>query len=109
MRNEAGRLSGAALVALCLLLLGPAVEAQSSCSIQGLVIASSGRPVASVWVLLIRGGQEGSRSLTGDDGRYYMGGLGPGSYTIAVKQGQTRLFEATVTLRADERYDIRLP
>ena len=100
--------SGLALATVVLLLVGGAVVAGERCSIEGAVATASGRPVASVWVVLTRSGQEQARSLTGDDGRYYMGALEPGQYVIAVTKDGRTIFQAAVTLRARELYDITL-
>jgi hypothetical protein len=76
------------------------------CSVQGKVADGSDRPVARVWVVLSQGDTERARTLTGDDGRYYMAGLAQGSYRVRVRRGQTTLTERKVTLNGNETYNL---
>ena len=83
----------AAAVLAMMLSLGPTMFArdngiavQTSNYITGRV-TSSGRPVPSVWVVMRQGGYEKGRSLTGDDGSYYIGNLGDGEYEIVLSRG----------------------
>ena len=76
------------LMVLVVVLLAPAVAAaaESGHHVTGTVTAN-GRPVASVTVKIQIGGNT-KRSVTGDDGRYYIGGLRAGRYKlVASKDG----------------------
>jgi hypothetical protein len=98
-------------LALC---LGAATLAAASTalaggeSMRGTVTGSSGQLVASAWVVVERGGAEQGKSLTGDDGRYYIGGLDSGSYQITVRKGDQVLYRGTVSLPANQAFDIRV-
>lgn len=71
-------------------------------------VTRSGRPVRSAWVILTRNGDEKGKSLTGDDGRYYIGGLDAGEYEIEVKQGPYNLFAGRVRLPEESLYDVEV-
>lgn len=83
---------------------------QPSVYITGKVVQRS-NPVRSVWVLLYDGNRLQGRSLTGDDGRYYIGGLENKKYTIIVKRQPTasNLFSQQVTLPKNRQFDITVP
>ncbi|HEX6896546.1 MAG TPA: hypothetical protein VF146_14805 [Bryobacteraceae bacterium] len=83
---------------------------QTSVYITGKVVQRS-NPVRSIWVLLYDGNRLQGRSLTGDDGRYYIGGLENKSYTIIVKRQPTasNLFTQQVTLPKNRQFDITVP
>ena len=98
---------------LCLVLLlvaatHPAAQAAGSCSISGVVSTASGEPAASVWVTLLRDGARKGRSLSGDDGSYYIAGLDSGSYEIVVEDDGKVLYTGRVKLPNDKAHDIRL-
>lgn len=78
-------------------------------SMRGTVTSSSGQLVASAWVVVVQGGTEKGKSLTGDDGRYYIGGLDSGSYQITVRKGDQVLYQGNVNLPANQAFDIRVP
>ncbi|HEX8774267.1 MAG TPA: carboxypeptidase-like regulatory domain-containing protein [Pyrinomonadaceae bacterium] len=69
-------------------------------------VTKFGRPLPSVWVIISQGGYEKGRSLTGDDGKYYLGNLSDGVYKIEVYRGKLRLAEEQVSLPADGRHNI---
>ena len=98
-------------LALC---LGAATLAAASTalaggeSMRGTVTTASGQLVASAWVVVERSGAEQGKSLTGDDGRYYIGGLDSGSYQITVRQGDRVVYRGTVSLPANQAFDIRV-
>jgi hypothetical protein len=69
---------------------------------------SSNRPVSSVWVEVFKRGQRVARSLTGDDGKYYVSGLDKGSYEIVVLRGAQELFRGGVDLSGNRIFDINL-
>jgi len=81
-----------------------AVSAQSDdrC-IKGIIQSPSGRPFSSVWVIVSQNGNEKGRSLTGDDGKYYISNLSDGVYDLAVYKGNGLLHKEQVDLRADSR------
>jgi len=86
-----------------------AAGAQSSRTfLKGAVLSSTGRPVRSVWVIVGQNGRDTGRSLTGDDGRYYIGNLAPGRYDVTVSNGRTQLHKGQVSLPASGSYDIRV-
>ena len=66
------------------------------------------RPIRAAWVIVERDGQEQGRSLTGDDGRYYIGDLRPGEYEVVVKQGARNVFSGHVRLPEGKVYNIQL-
>lgn len=72
--------------------------------ITGTVI-SSGRPVPSVLVIINQGGSERGRSLTGDDGKYYIDNLDVGSYELVATRGNRQVIHQ-VTLPNDRVHDI---
>jgi len=79
--------------------------------VTGIVTTASSIPVRSVWVILYDGTALKGRSLTGDDGRYYIGRLDKRTYTIIVRRQITGsdLFKSQVTLPQNRGYNIRLP
>src|SRR5262252_9850923 len=60
-------------------------------------VTSAGRPARSVWVIISLNGREKGRSLTGDDGKYYIGDLDPGTYDFVVQRGD-QLYKGRATL-----------
>ncbi|MBV8856856.1 MAG: carboxypeptidase regulatory-like domain-containing protein [Acidobacteria bacterium] len=81
-----------------------AVSAQSDDRyMEGIVQSPNGALFSSVWVIVAQNGGEKGRSLTGDDGRYYINNLNDGAYDLAVYRGNSLLKEEQVNLRADSR------
>jgi len=76
--------------------------------IKGTVRSSSGRLFTSVWVSVRQNGVEKGRSLTGDDGKYYIDNLSGGVYEIVVMQGRGQIYSGQVNLPGDSRYDISI-
>ena len=74
--------------------------------IKGVVKSSSGRLFVSVWVTISQNGVEKGRSLTGDDGKYYISNLNEGMYDIVVLQGNRQVFKERVNLPGNSRHDI---
>jgi hypothetical protein len=72
------------------------------------VVLSGGKPARSVWVIAGQNGTEKSRSLTGDDGRYYIGNLAPGRYDVTVMSGKNQLYKGQVSLPANSTFNIRI-
>jgi Carboxypeptidase regulatory-like domain len=62
---------------------------------------SSGTPVPSVWVIISQNGSEKGRSLTGDDGKFYIDNLPDGKYDLVATKGNRQVI-VKVTL-PDER------
>jgi hypothetical protein len=60
-------------------------------------VTSAGKPARSVWVIVSLDGREKGRSLTGDDGKYYIANLDPGTYDFVVQRGE-QLFKGRATL-----------
>jgi hypothetical protein len=60
-------------------------------------VTSAGKPARSVWVIISMNGQEKGRSLTGDDGKYYIANLDPGIYDFVVERGG-QLYKGRATL-----------
>lgn len=54
----------------------------------------------SVWVILSQDGKEISRTLTGDDGRYYIKVFSGGTYDVSVRRGKSDLCKREVDLPA---------
>ncbi len=71
--------------------------------IRGVVQSPSGRVFSSVWVIVSQNAQEKGRSLTGDDGKYYIANLNDGVYDLAVYRGNNLIYQGQVDLRADNR------
>jgi hypothetical protein len=60
-------------------------------------VTSAGKPARSVWVIISLNGREKGRSLTGDDGKYYIADLDPGTYDFVVEKGE-QLYKGRATL-----------
>jgi hypothetical protein len=60
-------------------------------------VTSAGKPARSVWVIVSLNGREKGRSLTGDDGKYYIADLDPGTYDFVVERGE-QLYKGRATL-----------
>jgi hypothetical protein len=96
------------------LSLGFAVKAGKASSaeyVTGKVTSGQSSPVSSVWVMVYDGPQIAGQTLTGDDGRYYIGGLNSKTYTAVVRRQQSggNLVSSTITLPQNRVYNIRLP
>lgn len=83
----------------------------SSNYISGRVVSGSSKPARSLWVILSVGATQKGRSLTGDDGKYYIGGLAKGTYTIAVRKqpAGVDLFQSQVSLPQNKIYNVKIP
>lgn len=72
--------------------------------------SSNSRPARSVWIYLFDGRVRRSRTLTGDDGRFYIGKLERKTYTVVVKQRHKRDYRfGNVTLPKHQDIEIVLP
>jgi hypothetical protein len=96
------------VLGVALLTLAAPPEALAASAVQGTVTTASGAPQASVWVVFEQGGEVRGKSLTGDDGKYYVGGLEPGGYRVTVRKGDKTLFSGTARVPEDRTFDIRL-
>jgi len=67
-----------------------------------------GRPLASVWVIISQDGNEKGRSLTGDDGTYYISNLSAGTYKLIVYGRDRELFAEEVNLPGDSNHNISI-
>ena len=72
-------------------------------------VTRAGQPVRAAWVTVRQNGYEKGSSPTGDDGRYYVGGLDNGVYEIVVAQGNRQVCRRQVRIPEESRYDIALP
>jgi len=77
--------------------------------IKGVVTNSLNRPVATVMVILNKDGKQLGKSITGDDGKFFIGNLVPGIYNLQVKKGDKVLFQKQVSLPKDKVSNIKLP
>ena len=105
------------LAVVCLIASPVKLNAQKRASVAskdyvtGKVTTRGSGPARSVWVILYEGSTEKGRSLTGDDGRYYIGNLEKKTYTIVVRRqiAGGNLMSQQVTLPANRIFQIRLP
>lgn len=107
MKRATVLMAALTLVAMTTLVLAPAAYAGGE-TLRGTVITTSGAPAASVWVVVIQGGAEKGRSLSADNGKYYIGNLEPGAYEVQVKRGDTAIYTGSVSLPREGGFDIRL-
>ena len=80
----------------------------NSNSISGVVTDSLKHPVASVWVVLSQDNKQVGKSLTGEDGKYYIGSLAQGNYELIVKKGERVYVQKKVLLPKDQSFNIKL-
>lgn len=81
-----------------------AIGAQSDGQyIKGVVQSPSGGPFSSVWVIVSQNAREQGRSLTGDDGKYYISNLSDGGYDLQVYRGSDLIYRGQVNLTANSR------
>ena len=91
-------------VTLLAIALSTGIGARSNDrDLKGVVQSPSGRMFSSVWVVVSQNGHEQGRSLTGDDGRYYISNLNDGGYDLAVYRGSDLIYKGQVNLGADSR------
>lgn len=103
---------------LALLVLRPSAmgapkpsPAPSRDYITGKVTSGQSNPARSVWVMVYDGTNLKGRSLTGDDGRYYIGGLDDKTYTVVVRRqtSGSDLVSQSVSLPQNRVHNIKLP
>jgi len=80
---------------------------QASDYVTGKISTASGGPATSVWVIVTQNGQERGRSVTGDDGSYYINNLGNGDYELRVTRGANQ-FSRMISLPQNKVFNIRL-
>jgi hypothetical protein len=68
-------------------------------------VKSSNKPLRSVWVIVSQYGQEKGRSLTGDDGKYFIDNLSNGTYDVIVEQAKRQVWRGQKTIPSTN-YDI---
>lgn len=87
----------------------PPADAQPSLFLTGRVVSkSSGKPISSVWVEVIKSGELVGRSLTGNDGKYYISGLEEGSYEVVVVKRSHEVFKGPLQLTESRHFDIEI-
>lgn len=84
----------------------PAVIPAQPGYIKGIVKYATNRPVRSVWVVANQNGAEKGRSLTTDDGSYYISGLIDGTYDLAVMRGNRVVYRRQVQLPANRTFEV---
>jgi len=76
-------------------------------SVKGLV-TSSNKPLRSVWVIASQYGAEKGRSLTGDDGKYFIDNLSAGTYDIVVEQAKKQVWRGQLNVTVSTYYNINV-
>jgi hypothetical protein len=99
-------------ICLTVMILSAGLSAQYSqystkIYLKGQVKLSS-KPLRSAWVIVSQSGKERGRSLTGDDGKYYISNLDQGAYDIIVQKGKQQLWKGQVDVPTKTDYDIPL-
>ncbi|HZE64811.1 MAG TPA: carboxypeptidase-like regulatory domain-containing protein [Pyrinomonadaceae bacterium] len=112
MKHRLSQLIAAAI--LCLLFAAcqtkfpnSKMALQASDYVTGQITSASDRPATSVWVIIKQNGQERGRSLTGDDGSYYINNLGNGQYELLVTKGANQL-SRTISLPQNKVFNIKI-
>ena len=80
---------------------------QASDYVTGKITSASDRPANSVWVIARQSGQERGRSLTGDDGSYYINNLGAGDYELLVTKGPNQI-SRMISLPQNKVFNLRI-
>jgi hypothetical protein len=98
------------ILGLVLLMTAP-VPAQSVSTkyMRGVVIySSSNKPAPFVWVIVKQGSSEKGRSLTADDGSYFIRNLPDGLYDLVVTKGGRTLYQGRAHLPESRVFNIPL-
>lgn len=78
-----------AVLTLALLLL--TAGSLAAASVRGTVASGANhQPVGRALVVFMRGDQEVARTSTGDDGKFFLGNVAPGTYTVKISRGDRR-------------------
>ena len=105
--------NGATLLLLAGVLLGARGQAPvaSGDYVTGAVTTAQSKPAPSLWVMVYDGATLKGQTLTGDDGRYYVGGLDDKTYTVVVRKqpSSSNLASQSVTLPQGRVCNIKLP
>jgi hypothetical protein len=85
--------------------------ASSGDYVTGTVMTGQSKPAPSMWVMVYDGAVLEGRTLTGNDGRYYVGGLDEKTYTIFVRKqiSGSNLASQSITLPQNRVCNIKLP
>ena len=112
MKHRLTQLTAATI--LCLMFAGCQTKfAHSTMALQGpdyvtgRITSAADRPATSVWVIVKQNGQERGRSLTGDDGAYYINNLGSGQYELLITRGGNQL-SRTIALPQNKVFNIKI-
>ena len=70
--------------------------------------SSSNKPAPFVWVIVKQDGSEKGRSLTADDGSYFIRNLPDGSYDLVVTKGARTLYQGRAHLPESRVFNIPL-
>ena len=112
MKHRLTQLTAAAI--LCLLFAGcqtrianTKMALQGSDYVTGRITTASGSPATSVWAIVKQNGQERGRSLTGDDGSYYVNNLGSGQYELLLTKGGNQT-SRTISLPQNKVFNIQV-
>ena len=95
-------------VCLTVVILAAGLSAQYSRNYLKGQVKLSSKPLRAAWVIVSQSGKESGRSLTGDDGKYYISNLDQGAYDIIVQKGKQQLYKGQVDVPTKTDYDIRL-
>ena len=112
MKHRLTQLTTAAI--LCLLFAGcqskianTQMALQASDYVTGRITNASGGPVTSVWVIVKQNGQERGKSVTGDDGSYYVSNLGSGQYELLLTKAGNQT-SRTIYLPQNRVFNIQI-
>ena len=106
MKNRVAFVATLAIVLLIMPTLAQSAKLSDRSYITGAVLNPSRAPIRSVWVIISQDNSEKGRSLTGDDGKYYISNLNEGTYDIIVMRGNSQLFKGQVYLPKDSIFNI---
>jgi hypothetical protein len=99
-------------LACCGQVVGAAQSRGGTYTLAGRVLSHVSRPAVNLWVLVYEGNVLRGRSLTGDDGSYFIPRLEAKTYIIIVKKdlrSSQDLFRSDVRLPLTSSFIIRLP
>ncbi len=92
------------------MLLCPNIVLSETGYVSGKITDSrTGKCVAAAWVHVYSGTILKGKSLTGDDGRFYVSRLGAGSYEVVIRKGMVVLYRAIINLPEQRMYNVQLP
>ena len=85
----------------------PQADAQGRNAVKGL-ITRAGKPLSSTWVIVSQAGKERGRSLTGDDGKFYIANLPDGAFDIVAVKDNKQVFKGKLALPKDASFNIKI-